>query len=85
MKIGDFNGDGNADLVVLTPDYACERQHNPSKMKSSDRKRFTSRVIFGDGSGKFSKSGGSDNGFFFLTKNSSEFDCFFPVKPSLTL
>jgi hypothetical protein len=54
VKIGDFNGDGNADLVVLTPDYACERQHNPSKMKSSDRKRFTSRVIFGDGSGRFS-------------------------------
>lgn len=53
VKIGDFNGDGNADLVVLTTDYACERQHNSSKTKPSDRERFTPRVIFGDGSGKF--------------------------------
>ena len=53
VKIGDFNGDGNADLVVLTSDYACKKQH-PNNIKASDRQRHTSRVIFGDGSGKFS-------------------------------
>ena len=38
----------------------------------------------GAGTGIFSKSGGTTNGFFFITKNSSPWSIFFPLKPFLT-
>ena len=53
VKIGDYNGDGLADVLVMTPDHECVKQHDPSKVTERDRKRHTSRVIFGDGSGSF--------------------------------
>ena len=55
VTIGDFNGDGNADVLAIASDYDCVKQHDPRKVNgSADRTRGTSRVIFGDGSGRFS-------------------------------
>ena len=54
VKIGDFNGDGNSDMLVTNSDYDCTKQHNPRKVSGAGhRTRHTSRVIFGNGSGKF--------------------------------
>ena len=55
VKIGDFNGDGNSDMLVTNAEYHCTKQHNSRKVShSGSRKRQTPRVIFGNSSGKFS-------------------------------
>ena len=48
-----------------------------------DKSDFFSKLLLGVGSSL--NSGGNTKGSFVLTKNSSAFDCFFKVSPSLTL
>ena len=51
VKIADFNGDGNADLFVHSEDYHCRKAHG--NMQWVSKARNTSRIVFGNGSGKF--------------------------------
>ena len=51
VKIGDFNGDGNADILVMGAMYNCRKQHGIGRHISP--KRNNARINFGNGSGKF--------------------------------
>ena len=53
VKIADFNADGYSDLLVVAPDYDCHKRHGKVKLHASSKSRNQSRIIFGDGSGKF--------------------------------
>ena len=53
VKIGDFNGDGNADLLAITSYHKCINQHGKGKLQNVSSSRNQPRVIFGNGSGKF--------------------------------
>ena len=53
VKIGDFNGDGHADLLATSQDYSCYEAHGHVKKKHISKKRNQSMIIFGNGSGKF--------------------------------
>ena len=51
VKIGDFNGDGHADIYIAGHQHECLISH---KVKGSHSKaRHSARIIFGNGSGKF--------------------------------
>ena len=41
VKIGDFNGDGHADLLATSQDYSCYEAHGHVK-KNTYQKRETS-------------------------------------------
>ena len=62
VKIADFNGDGNADLFVHSEEYDCLKTHGKVKETWATKSRNTSRIMFGNGSGKFS------------TRNSTKFE-----------
>ena len=53
VKIADFNADGYSDLLVVAQDYDCVKRHGKVKLAVSSKSRNQSRIIFGDGSGKF--------------------------------
>tara|TARA_B100000073_G_scaffold347036_1_gene360094 strand:+ start:796 stop:2373 length:1578 start_codon:yes stop_codon:yes gene_type:complete len=53
VKIGDFNGDGHADLLSVATDYSCYKDHGVVKKKHASKKRNQTMLIFGNGSGKF--------------------------------
>jgi hypothetical protein len=50
---------------------------------SSSTELASSSLLSLCGTGNSLNSGGISRGFFYITKNSSLFSCFFPVKPSL--
>ena len=58
VKIGDFNGDGHADVLVMGSMYDCRKQHGIGRYLS--RKRNNARINFGNGSGKFYNRQGKD-------------------------
>ena len=61
VKIGDFNGDGHADLLVVSPDYDCLKVHSFTgvrETKQASKTRNQSMLIFGNGSGKFKNKQG---------------------------
>ena len=61
VKIGDFNGDGHADLLVVSPDYDCLKVHSFTgvrETKQATKTRNKSMLIFGNGSGKFKNKQG---------------------------
>ena len=61
VKIGDFNGDGHADLLVVSPDYDCLKVHSFTgvrETKKATKTRNKSMLIFGNGSGKFKNKQG---------------------------
>ena len=58
VKIGDFNGDGHADVLVMGSMYECRKQLG--KGRNISRKRNNARINFGDGSGNFYNRQGKD-------------------------
>ena len=53
VKISDFNGDGIADLFVHSEDYDCWDAHGVVQKSHGNKSRNSSRIVFGNGSGKF--------------------------------